>query len=181
LDPATGFMIRRLEARAPKRFLSNGKTIKDEHVHEVVEFKDFGNGIFVPMRTRNGTMDRWGSEQVVTSVRVNEPISPETFEMRWPKYAHVRQFPAVNGKIKTTVWGDNQAIGDVSSAADLRALDAELRKDPLAAAELGSLPGEAPMASPPRSMLTILSGVLVLLVTAMAIAVVVRRIREQRV
>ena len=136
LDPAAGHMIRKVVVNSPKVILDDGKTIKNSHAHEVVEFKDFGGGIFVPMKIRNGSLDSYLTELVVKSVNINEPIPPATFEMHWPKYVQVVYHPPVDGRFKVVVWGDGKPLREITGPSDLQALEAELRQDPKIAAEL---------------------------------------------
>ena len=177
LDPAAGYMVRKMVGHIPNWIVSNGPPVNVVHAHEVLEFKDFGGGIFVPIKIRHGEADKWLSETVVKSIKINEPIPPETFELNWPKYAQVRHLPPVNGRIKIEVWGDGKPIRETKGLADIYALEAELRKDPVIAAELGPLPG-APR-PPSTSTMVKLSIALGTLVTIMIGLVLYRRIREQ--
>jgi hypothetical protein len=113
----------------------------------------------------------------VKSIKVNEPIPPETFEMDWPKYVEIVHLPPVNGRTKVEIWGGDKPIQEIKQVADLRAVEAELRKDPLIAAELGPEPG-APL-PPPMATLTKLFVAFGVLLALMIGLVIRRRIREQ--
>ena len=73
-------MIRKLVVNL-NVMMPDGKIVKDAHAHEVLDYKDFGDGIFVPTRIRHGTPEKWLSELVVTSIKVNEPIPPR--HLKW--------------------------------------------------------------------------------------------------
>ncbi len=179
LDPRAGYMVRKVVMTAPRVLLGDGTTTKDRDVNEVVDFKDLGGGIFVPTKitTKAGPPGNLGTEMVVTSIKVNEPIPPETFEMEWPKYAAVHYYPPVDGKLKMEVWGDGKSLREFHGPTDLRAFEAELRKDPLIAAELGPEPGvRPPVPASTMLKLTIALGAWAAVVVAL---IVVRRIREQ--
>jgi hypothetical protein len=177
LDPNAGYMIRKVVVNAPNVVLANGKTTKLGHAHEVLEFQDFGDGIFVATKIRNGTPQKWLSETVVKSIEVNESIPPETFELDWPKYVQVVHHPAVNGKFRVEIWGDDKPLKEIKKVADVRTFEAELRKDPAIAAELGPEPGTRPPV--PMSLMLKLSIVLGVLLIIMTALIIVRRIREQ--
>ncbi len=176
LDPQAGYMIRKLVVNANVMF-SDGKIVKDAHAHEVLEFKDFGDGIFVPIRIRHGSLEKWKSELVVKSIKVNEPIPPETFVLNWPKYAQIVHLPPVNGKAKVEIWGEDEPIAEMKKVSDLRTVEAELRKDPRVAAELGPVAGSPP--PPPMSTLVKLFIAFGALLAVMIALVIRRRIREQ--
>jgi hypothetical protein len=176
LDPNAGHMIRKLVVNS-NVMMPDGKIVKDAHAHEVLDYKDFGDGIFVPTRIRHGTPEKWLSELVVTSIKVNEPIPPETFEMVWPKYAQIVHFPPVDGKLKVEVWGDDKPIQEIKGIGDLRTVEAELRNDPRTAADIGPDPGVRP--PPPMATLTKLFIGFVALLALMIGLVIWRRIREQ--
>jgi len=177
LDPRAGYMIRKLVVNAPRIMRSNGEIGKNYHVHEVVEVKEFGDGIFMPIRIRIGTADEWVTEFAVKSVKINEPIADETFEMRWPKYAVVVHQSLGGGLAKAELWGDGEVLREIGEETDLKDLEAELRKDPVIAAELGPDPGVRPPVGVSTMLkLTIVLCTLMVLVFAIIFA---RRIREQ--
>lgn len=177
LDPLAGHMIRKVVVNVPKMILGNGQTMSYTASLEVVDFRDFGDGVFVPTKLRNSRREKLVSELQVESIKVNEPIEPHVFEMNWPRYVHIRHMPPVNGRVREEVWGDGKPIRDIVSSADARALEAELRKDPRIAAELGPVTGAAP--PPPASTLATLAIVLGVLVAIMVALIIRRRIREQ--
>ena len=176
LDPAAGYMIRKIVVDVAGKIVSDGPPRSFVHAHEVLEFKDFGGGIFVPIKIRH-TAPKLLSETVVKSIKINEPIPPETFELHWPKYAAIKHYPPVNGRFKIELWGDDEPVAEIKKVQDFDVVEAELRKDPRVAAELGPLPG-APL-PPPRSMMIKLSLALGALVAIMIGLVLYRRIREQ--
>jgi hypothetical protein len=177
LDPTAGYMIRKVVVRV-KTMLPT-KQIRDEtHVHEVTEFKDFGDGIFFPMRIRNGTPGSWMTEIVVQEVELNEPVPDDTFEMQWPEFVLVRYNPPVNGVLKFDVWGDGKALASFEGSDDLRGFEAKLREDPIMAAKLGTDPG-AVRPAPPLSLMFKLLIAFAVLLGILAAAVVARRVREQ--
>lgn len=135
LDPSVGYLIRKIVVHSDD-LLPNGKIETYSHAHEVLEFRDFGDGVFVPTLIRNGDLGAWQTNVVVTSVKVNEPIPPETFEMIWPKFVLVMSPPAANGDARYEVWGDGKPLRAFQGNADLQAFEAELRRDPRLAAEL---------------------------------------------
>lgn len=177
LDPAAGYMMRKIVVKAPKVVIANQPPTSVSYASEVLEFEDFGNGVFVPTKIRKGSGDRWGTELTVTSLKVNEPIPPGTFEWRWPKFVAVTHEPPVHGKYKVEIWGDDKPVAEIKRVQDLKIVEAELRKDPLVAAELGPIPG-APL-PPPTSMMLKLSLALCALGAIMIGLILYRRIREQ--
>jgi hypothetical protein len=177
LDPQAGYMVRKVAVRAPKVILGNGQTTSYEYSREVIDFENLGDGVFVPTKVRNSIRDKWMSEVQVESIKVNESIPAETFQMNWPKYAQIRHLPPVDGKVRVEVWGDGRPIRDIANNDDVRTLEAELRKDPAIAAELGPLLGAA--LPPPASTMVKLSIGLAVLVVIMVTLIIWRRIREQ--
>jgi hypothetical protein len=177
LDPAAGYMMRKVVVNAPSVRIGKGPPMSISDVREVLEFEDFGNGVFVPTRIRLGSLKHWGAELKVTSLKVNEPIPPDTFELRWPKFAEVSHTPPVNGRYRVEIWGDDKPIAEVKTRQDIKSLEAELRRNPLLAAELGPIPG-APL-PPPASLMAKLSIALGTLVAIMVGLILYRRIREQ--
>jgi hypothetical protein len=177
LDPLAGHMIRRMVMDAPNILLPDGKAMKETWAYEVVEFKDLGDGVFVPIRIRTGTPKQWLAELAVKSLKVNEPIPRETFEMQWPQFAAVHYYPLVDGKVKFEIWGDGKPIKEFIGPADLNAFETELRNDSKFAGAIG--PGHGAIPPPPASTLTRLSLVLAVLLALMVALVIRRRIREQ--
>ena len=178
LDPTAGYLIRRIEVHSDI-LLPTGKHHKDERVHEVVEFKDVGDGVFFPLQVRNGTPAFWGTELKVRKIKLNEPVDASNFEMEWPKFAAVRHHPAVNGVIAFDIWGNGQPLRSFKGSDDLRPFEAELRANPLVAAELGPVfTGKVP--APPTLSTVVklgfLGGGLLLLVIVLTVH---RRLRDQ--
>src|SRR5262249_39779586 len=128
-------------------------------------------------KVRLGTLKRWSSELNVTSLKVNEPIPPETFELHWPRFVAVAHEPAVNGRFKVEIWDDDRPVAEVKKVQDLKTIEADLRKDPVIAAELGpSIDVRPPAAMSSLVKLSIVLGALAAVMVALALY---RRIREQ--
>ncbi len=123
LDPSHGYAIRRLVVHRDEK-LPDGRSRVYSHCHEVFEYKDFGDGVFLPIHVKHGTYsggeDLWETEVKVRVARVNEVIPPEKFELKWPQFAIVKYFPAVNGQVKFDVWGSDGPIETFVGNVDLR-------------------------------------------------------------
>lgn len=76
LDPARGYLLWRVSAPQGGR-------------REVVEVAEPQPGVYFPTRVRLGTPQQTNLELRVRKLRVNEPVSPEVFEVVFPEGAKV--------------------------------------------------------------------------------------------
>ncbi len=101
VDPAANFMIRRVDTRYA--IASPVTQAKLRMFQEVKEFRDFGNGVFLPVGL-HGEMTETETAKTRVEVEVksvNEPLPPETFEVKFLDWMRVTD--SKTGQIH--IWG----------------------------------------------------------------------------
>jgi hypothetical protein len=166
VDPKAGHMIRKVKLNAPKRKRANGQ-LGVSRTEEVVDFRDCGDGIFVPsLVRRKDEKSAHLVDFVVDGIRVNQSIPEAEFAMEWPKYVAVNNLPLVGGKSPVDIWGDGKPLRRVRSVSDVKALEEELTRDPVTRAEFDRIEAEFLLNAPARraswSMALIVANVVVL-------------------
>jgi len=132
LDPQANYAIRQVREH---NFDIGPNAAKGEKPREtlavrtVKRFRDFGKGIHFPEETElalsNGIV-----RTVVTSLKVNEPLSSGASAFHFPKFAQVTYLPAVDGRYKVVVWGDeNKPLREIFEPNDLRKIYEEFHLD----------------------------------------------------
>ncbi len=108
LDPQANYAIRQVREH---NFDMRPNAAKGEQpgemlaVRTVKRFRDFGKGIHFPEETEL-TFSNGIVRTVVTSLKVNEPLSSGALAFHFPRFAQVVYLPAVDGRYKVVVWGD---------------------------------------------------------------------------
>lgn len=90
LDPAANFMIRKVVAHTEAERMPGGMSLTTDFITEVVEFRDCGEGAFVPVRIEQRSFG--GGSNSVMRVRtedlvVNRELPSDALDFRFPKYA----------------------------------------------------------------------------------------------
>jgi hypothetical protein len=104
VDPAVGFWIRRIESGPLQKSTDPGD--KGEGIGEVQEFKDCGNGVFWPLKSRFTRRLPGRTDGIEISTRhtlhsINQPLPEKVFDIRFPDW--LRVFDNQSGKVY--VWG----------------------------------------------------------------------------
>jgi hypothetical protein len=123
LDPQANYAIRQVREHVFSEIPSPHPAVKPQEsvsIRTVKQFRDFGKGIHFPEETEltlpNGTV-----RTVVTSLKVNEPLSSGALAFHFPKFAQVTYLPAVDGRYKVVVWGDeNKPLREIFGPDDVR-------------------------------------------------------------
>lgn len=130
IDPSVNFAVRMADIRQTITVpAEDGKPSQDvvHMVREVLAFKDYGDGVFVPESVElrnyeNGVDDAPASviRGTVRSVRVNQPLSDDAFAFAFPENARVMHEPPVNGRRRVQLWGaDNRPIKEIRGVEDI--------------------------------------------------------------
>ncbi|MFO7905659.1 MAG: hypothetical protein R6U98_23580 [Pirellulaceae bacterium] len=133
LDPSAGFLARRvdLEERTTyvgQEYAGGRETIYTRIVRDVIEFKACGDGVFVPTKVelRNYNEGEEGDpfskvSFVATDLVVNQTLSPDAFDFRFPENSLVVYAAgAAGGQRKAQLWGaDNKPVKEITSPGDL--------------------------------------------------------------
>jgi hypothetical protein len=127
LDPSANFLIRRLICHQTMTVAKERDTERVTTI-DVITFKDCGHGVFVPTEIEERFTDPRLKDDVplyvmrerVSDLTVNQELPEDALNFRFPKYAQVRFFPPVRGRVKAQLWGDDdKPILDIDSPRDL--------------------------------------------------------------
>lgn len=130
LDAAVNYLIRKVAVDRPKG------EIHHEHLKlelEVLRFRDFGEGVFVPVEVsskmyapelfKGPTLER---REEVESITVNADLPRDAFDFSFPKDAQVVELPAVNGLRNVYLWtADNKPGKLIKQFGDLGPMEDE--------------------------------------------------------
>lgn len=105
IDPAARYMVRRVSMVTPRY----------RTVREVIGFREYPNGVAFPERVRQEVFipsvaaATGGYDIVCQKLRVNERLTPDTFELVFPQNALVREHDETGKFVNYKLWGNNNS------------------------------------------------------------------------
>jgi hypothetical protein len=159
IDPSANFAIRR--AIEHQGVLKLPTDDGDQEAREIVRtrtilsYKDVGNGVFVPMLIRTSASSRavadpaddreTVTESHVENLVVNQPLSDQALDFRFPEGVLVRYDPPIDpSRRRVVLWGkDNTPAKEIEKAQDIPGLTKLLAESPSPGVPVG-VPGSEP-------------------------------------